>query len=79
MKYLFITTIVLGIFWLWRQTRLGKKSTTVPPNPPARPSNGATQIVACSVCQIHLPYSEALMDHTGQLYCCETHRHKVAG
>lgn len=79
MKYLLVTALILGIFWLWRHTPRVPKNPAARPRPPAHPGNGVTEIVACSVCQMHLPHSEALIGRTGGLYCSEAHRHEAAG
>ncbi|MDO4636694.1 MAG: PP0621 family protein [Lautropia sp.] len=33
----------------------------------------ADLMMACSVCQVHIPASEAVFAH-GRVYCCEAHR-----
>lgn len=39
---------------------------------PARPAD-ADMMVACSICDLHLPASEAIFAH-GRVYCCEAHQ-----
>ena len=39
---------------------------------PARPAS-ADMMVACSICDLHLPASEAIFAH-GRVYCCEAHQ-----
>lgn len=81
MKYLLLTALILGIFWLWRHNRQAEKKTVTPPRPSAGPgqASGVTLIVACSVCQVHLPRSEALIGREGGLYCSEAHRREAKG
>ena len=38
----------------------------------ARPAD-ADMMVACSICDLHLPASEAIFAH-GRVYCCEAHQ-----
>lgn len=82
MKYLIIFAIVMIGFWLWRSSRnsggsskpdasgsnrAGKRTTQLPP---------ATEIVACDVCHVHLPRSEALTG-PGGVYCSIAHRRQA--
>lgn len=81
MKYLLILALILGVVWLWRHNRQAEKDAAAPPRAPARPAaTGITEIVACSVCQVHLPKSEALIGHEGkQFFCSEAHRREAGG
>ena len=56
MKYALIFGLVLGVIWLWRSSR--KKMA----NPPATRAQVAksTEVVACAVCSVHLPRTEAV-------------------
>lgn len=75
MKYLVIFALLLVVLWLWRSKRrpdshqVNKRSDRRPPPSPALP----TEIVACDVCHVHLPRSEALTGPAG-VYCCVAHR-----
>ena len=76
MKYLLVISLVLLVFFLWRHNRqAGKRSA--PRQQPGAPA-AATEMVACSVCQVHLPKSEALIGNDG-IYCSEAHRRQAAG
>ncbi|TAG33277.1 MAG: hypothetical protein EAZ34_07915 [Polaromonas sp.] len=78
MKYLVVSVLLLVIFWLWRSKRrpdsyqVNKRSDRRPPPSPALP----TEIVACDVCHVHLPRSEALTGLAG-VYCCVAHRRQA--
>ena len=78
MKYLLVITFILVVFWLWRHNRQAEKNAHQPLR--ARGSSpaekGVTEMVACSVCHVHLPKSEALPGRDG-FYCSEAHRREV--
>lgn len=78
MKYLIVLALICGVFWLWRHNRLAEKDAARPP--PQRPSagNGVTEMVACDVCHVHLPKSDALIGSKG-IYCCDAHRRQADG
>ena len=77
MKYFLVMALVLGVFWMWRHNRHVKKEekdgarrkATVQNLPPV-------DIVACAVCEVHLPKSEALTGDGGY-YCCDAHRRQA--
>lgn len=82
MKYLLVILLIVVVFWLWQhERRTQKNAAAAPPRPHAKPApaENATEIVACSVCQVHLPRAEALVGRTGSLYCSEAHRRKAGG
>lgn len=75
MKYLIVLVVVLVGVWFWRNNRrseLGEK-TRRPPAPPVAGPKQATEVVACSICAVHLPRPDALPGSHG-LYCSEEHR-----
>ena len=76
MKYLLVISLVLLVFFLWRHNRQAEKRS-VPRQQPGAPA-AVTEMVACSVCQVHLPKSEALIGNDG-IYCSEAHRRQAAG
>lgn len=81
MKYLLVAALVLVVFWLWRHNRQAEKkeaNATRPPSPP-RPANEVTEMVACEVCHVHLPRSEALIGSRGGIYCSDAHRREAGG
>lgn len=80
MKYLLIFTIVLVGLWLWRNNRRAERHDAAVKPPAGRrpPQIAATEIVACDVCHVHLPRSEALTG-PGGVYCSESHRRQAGG
>ena len=78
MKYLLVFALVLVGLWLWRNNRrtdshhANKEPTGRPAPPPGLP----TEIVACDVCHVHLPRSEALTG-PGGVYCSAAHRQQA--
>ena len=78
MKYLLVMALVLVVFWVWRSKRNDEQRESRPPN--AGKTTGspriATEVVACRVCQVHLPRSEALPG-PGGLYCSAAHRQQA--
>ena len=80
MKYLLVILLILVVFWLWQYERRTQKSAAKPP-PPSGPGQGGgpTEIVACSVCQVHLPRAEALIGRGGKPYCSQAHRRQAEG
>lgn len=85
MKYLIIFAIVMIGFWLWRSSRSsGDSGGRTKPDAtgsnragkPLTPLPPATEIVACDVCHVHLPKSEALTG-PGGVYCSVAHRRQA--
>lgn len=81
MKYLLLVGIVLAAVWLWRNSRRSE-SREDPEQPTARPGTAqrnVTEIVACDVCHVHLPRSDALIGQDGTgVFCCDAHRNEAA-
>ena len=81
MKYALIFGLVLVVFWLWRNNRQAQNKSTSDENkrsPPAKPGSvtKTTETVACSLCHVHLPRTEALTGKRG-LYCSAAHRQQA--
>ena len=79
MKALVILLAILAGVWIWRSGR-GKRLPASPP-PPADASTMDTEaqpMVACRVCGVHVPPSEAVVGHEGS-YCCPAHRQQAEG
>ena len=80
MKYLLILAIVVIGLWLWRNNRRADRpgAGIKPPASRRHPQIPATEIVACAVCHVHLPRSEALTG-PGGVYCSDAHRRQAGG
>ncbi len=72
MKYALIFGLVLVVFWLWRSNRQ-KMATPPASRPQVAPT---TEVVACAVCDVHLPRTEAVAGKYG-LYCSAAHRQQA--
>ena len=85
MKYLLILVMVAVVLWLWRSRRPDSDNGEGDSAPsrrsaaqPRRPELPPAEMVACAVCDLHLPRSEALPGPGGQgLYCSEAHRRQA--
>jgi len=75
MKYLLVILLILVVFWLWRSGRPSPKKAAQPGRRSGKPSEEKEipEMVACGVCHVHLPKSEALIGRDG-FYCSEAHR-----
>ena len=78
MKYLLVLLLVFVVFWLWSNNRRIEKKQADDAHRPRQPgpANALTEIVACDVCQVHLPRSEALIGNKG-VYCSDAHRRQA--
>jgi uncharacterized protein len=83
MKFLLILVLVLVVLWLWRNSRRADRdadaqsASSKAAQRPRQPQISATEVVACAVCQVHLPRSEALAG-PGGVYCSAAHRQQAA-
>lgn len=86
MKYLLVLLVVLFAIWLWRRNREDEVNERAQ-NAQAererlqrqRPSPAApTDMVACKVCGVHLPLTDAVAGPHGP-YCSEAHRRSGEG
>ena len=75
MKFLLVLVVVLAGVWLWRRNRVNDQASRPPPAPPPTPAapTGPSAMVACTLCGLHLPASEAVAGSQGP-YCCTDHR-----
>lgn len=81
MKYLLLVVIALVVIWLLRSQRGTGKKDESGRNRQQRPRQDAAkpaEMVACSVCGVHLPRSDALIGPSG-IYCSEAHRRQARG
>lgn len=78
MKYLLVTVFVVAVLWLWSHSRrIGKQRSAKPTTQrPSAEKTALTEIVACDICQVHLPKSDALIGAKG-IYCSEAHRRQA--
>ena len=81
MKYALIFGLVLVVFWLWRssrQARASQMNDRPHRQPSAQPGAAVktTEIVACALCHVHLPRTEALTGKRG-LYCSAAHKQQA--
>lgn len=79
MKFLLIFGLILfGLWFLRTKLRGGSVNKTEQKSPaPARQTQLPTEMVACAVCHVHLPRSEALVG-PGGLYCSAAHRQQAS-
>lgn len=81
MKYLLVAGFLYVAFWLWRNNREAEKRDAAPRPPRATnhaPRIAATEIVACDVCDVHLPRHEAVTSAKG-IFCSDAHRQQADG
>ena len=80
MKYLLIFALTMAVIWLWqgkRRSKLADKAQTPKPQSKNRSRQlPTTEIVACDVCSVHLPRTEALTSGRG-VYCSDAHRRQA--
>jgi uncharacterized protein len=80
MKYLLVMGFVLVVFWLWRHNRDAERKDAAEARSRPAPSRetAVAEMVACDVCRVHLPKSEALIGGKG-IYCSDAHRRQAGG
>lgn len=78
MKYLLVMGFVLVVFWLWRHNRDAERKDATATRPRQAPSRetAVAEMVACDVCHVHLPKSDALTGGKG-IYCSDAHRREA--
>jgi uncharacterized protein len=72
MKYLLLLAVLVVAYLLWRNARVERRGSGRPPAAP--PAAGPQQMVACPVCGLHLPRTDALPGPDGRYYCSQEHR-----
>lgn len=84
MKYLLVLGVVLFGIWLWRHNRQAEarerqdaRSAPLAPDRSAAP-RGATEMVACAHCGLHLPLADTEPGAQGR-YCSPAHRRAHEG
>ena len=78
MKYLLVIVLALVVLWLWRSNRRTGQPDRPPESPAGRQGKPATEVIACSVCNVHLPRADALPGGKG-FYCSDAHRRQAEG
>jgi uncharacterized protein len=81
MKYALVFGLVLLVVWLWRSNRQksvrdSNQNATHPAASQPGKQSPATEIIACAVCNVHLPRNEALTGKLG-LYCSAAHQQQA--
>ncbi|MEJ7928765.1 PP0621 family protein [Ramlibacter sp. AN1015] len=82
MKYLVLFAVLLLVYLLWRHERRSERQEraagerAAPPRPPTGAPSLPQEMVRCSVCALHLPRTDALLDARGRTYCCPEHRQR---
>ena len=76
MKYLLIILLVLVVFWIWRSGRPSRAAQPDRAHGKPHAAKEITEMVACGVCHVHLPKSEALIGRDG-FYCSDAHRREA--
>ena len=77
MKYGVIFGLVLVVFWLWRSNRQAIVSNK-DDGSQRKPDTAikTTEIVACALCNVHLPRADAFAGKRG-LYCSTEHQQQA--
>jgi uncharacterized protein len=72
LKLLLLVLVIAVLAWMLGTRRRGGPPAAGPGG--KRPPPGATPMLACAHCGVHLPQSEALSDGAGLPYCSQAHR-----
>ena len=73
MKFLLLVVLLLAAFWIWNNGRR-RPDDSATPKQGANRSAPAQDMVACEICSVHLPRSDAVTGGDGRLYCSAEHR-----
>lgn len=74
MKYLLLFAIAIAAFLLWRNNRAPEQDHKVrQKTPPGQPQD----MIACALCDLHVPRTDALPGPGGKLYCSAEHRQRA--
>lgn len=71
--FILLLILLLGV-WLWSRGR--RQSSAPPPRPAKKKDAKPIDMVACAVCGVHLPRSDALPGPQGH-YCGAPHRQQA--
>ena len=75
MKLILLVAVVFVVLWFMRQGRRGDPPSGTGARGAAPPVQ--QEMVACPVCGVHLPRTDALPGPDGRLYCCAEHRERA--
>ncbi|MDP2004630.1 MAG: PP0621 family protein [Rubrivivax sp.] len=78
MKYLLLLVVIGIAVWMFKAR--GRVPGPKQPPPAAKPAPGehpvgATPMLACAHCGVHLPKTDAVLDPAGRVYCSAAHLH----
>lgn len=75
MSRLILLLAAVALVWWWLSSRRKAVRTDETTHKTgAEQHTGASQMVSCARCGVHLPQSDALQDDAGVFYCGEEHR-----
>jgi uncharacterized protein len=74
LKLLLLVGVIAVLAWMLGARRRGGGSGPDPGPAAKPPPAGATPMLACAHCGVHLPQAEALTDGAGLPYCSQAHR-----
>lgn len=78
MKYLLLIALTVAVVWLWRHNRQAQKAAYLRQAAAVPAPLAAVEIVACGMCGVHLPKSDALVGlHDATFYCSDAHRREA--
>ncbi|HEU0202499.1 MAG TPA: PP0621 family protein [Burkholderiaceae bacterium] len=76
-RILFWLLIGFAVYLGWRWWQIQQRRLRGAGERAATAARDGEKMVACQVCGLNLPQSEALLDQ-GRVYCCEEHRRSGA-
>lgn len=75
MKYLLLVLVVgVVLFLMFGRQRKGSGGGQADRPASPRQAAGASPMLACAHCGVHLPRDEAVQDAVGRAFCSEAHR-----
>ncbi|TXI94589.1 MAG: hypothetical protein E6Q34_04440 [Burkholderiaceae bacterium] len=69
--------LALGVLVLFALRKQAQRTQSPKSNHQQAPKTASETMVACTVCSVFIPESEAIVRH-GQTYCCEDHASRSA-
>jgi uncharacterized protein len=77
MKYLVLLVIAVAVFLIWRNNRAQARSIKTPRGSANSASGQPQDMIACALCDVHVPRTDALPGPGGKLYCSADHRQRA--